>query len=198
FVMTVATGLLCGLAPAWQAGRVPLVSWLKERTGGPGAAGGRLRKALVVGQMAFTLVLLVGAGLFVPTLARLGGQGAGFPTARLLSFGVNPLRAGYSTDDADRAMRRVLAEVQSLPDVERAGLATNNLLIGGSAQNHMTIEADTRIVTDRVVHYNWVSPGFLPTLGIPVIAGRDFDQRDVRPVGETGERAAIVNERFAR
>jgi predicted permease len=198
FVMSVATGVLCGLAPAWQAGRVPLISWLKDRTGGPGAGGVRLRKVLVVGQMAFTLVLLVGAGLFVQTLARLVAQGPGFPTAQLVTFGINPLRAGYSKDDASRAMRRVLAEVQSLPDVERAGLAGMNLLIGGSAQNNLTIEADKRIVTDRVVHLNWVSAGFFSTLGTPVVAGRDFDERDVRPVGETGERSAIVNERFAR
>jgi len=198
-VMSVATGVLCGLAPAWQAGRLPLASWLKDRTGGPGAGGVRLRKVLVVGQMSFTLVLLVGAGLFVQTLARLVGQGPGFPTAQLVTFGINPLRAGYSTDDSSRAMRRVLAEVQSLPDVEHAGLAGMNLLIGGSAQNNLTIEADKRIVTDRVVHLNWVSAGFFSTLGTPMVAGRDFDERDVRPaVGETGERSVIVNERFAR
>src|SRR5262249_44325724 len=155
-----------------------------------GAGGVRLRKMLVVGQMAFTLILLVGAGLFVQTLARLVAQGPGFPTAQLVTFGVNPLRAGYSTDDASRAMPKVLAEVRSLPDVERAALASMNLLIGGSAQNNMTIEADERIVTDRVVHLNWVSAGFFPTLGTPVIAGRDFDERDVRPLGEAGERSA--------
>src|SRR5260221_12042992 len=177
--VSVAAGGLCGLAPGWQAGRLPLSSWLKDRTGGPGAGGVRLRKMLVVGQMSFTLVLLVGAGLFVQTLARLVAQGPGFPTARLLTFGLNPLRAGYSADDASRAMRRVLGAVQSLPEVERAALAGMNLLIGGSAQNNMTIEADKRMVTDRVVHLNWVSAGFFSTLGTPVIAGRDFDERDV-------------------
>src|SRR5262249_56569436 len=104
-LMSVATGVLCGLAPAWHAGRVPLISWLNQRAAGAG--GVRLRKMLVAGQMAFTLILLVGAGLFVQTLARLVAQGPGFPTAQLVTFGVNPRRAGYSMDDAGRAMRKV-------------------------------------------------------------------------------------------
>jgi predicted permease len=86
FVVSVVTGALCGLAPAWQARRVPLICWLKERSGSTAAGGLRLRKGLVVGQMAFTLILLVGAGLFVQTLARLQAKGPGFATANLLTF----------------------------------------------------------------------------------------------------------------
>ena len=116
FVVSVTTGVLCGLAPAWRAARVPLIDWLRERTG---AAGGvRLRKVLVVGQLAFTLVLLVGAGLFVQTLTRLVAQGPGFATSGMVSFDLNPLRAGYAPADASRAVRAALAEVRSLPEVE--------------------------------------------------------------------------------
>jgi predicted permease len=197
FVVSVMTGVLCGLAPAWRAARVPLIDWLRERTG---AAGGvRLRKVLVVGQLAFALVLLVGAGLFVQTLTRLVAQGPGFPTSGMVSFDLNPLRAGYAPADASRALRSVLAEVRSLLEVESVSVAGLNLLSGGSWNNYLTIETDRRFVTDRLVHEGTVSPGFFRTLGTQVIAGRDFDERDARPPGvEGGARTAIVNEAFAR
>jgi predicted permease len=198
FLVSVTTGALCGLAPAWQAGRVSLISWLKERSPGGPLGSVRARKALVVGQMAFTLILLVGAGLFVQTLARLRAQGPGFETAHMVTFGINPKRSGLSTEEADRAVRRVLAEIRSLPEVESAGAAGINLLMGGSWNAYLTIEAERRVVTDRLVHINPVSAGFFPTLGAPVIAGRDFDGRDARPAGETGGQSAIVNESFAR
>jgi predicted permease len=196
-LMTVATGVLCGVAPAWRAGRVPLISWLRDRTGAAGG-GVRLRKALVVGQMAFTLVLLVGAGLFVQTLLRLVGQGPGFATSGRVAFRINPRRAGASDEDSSRTIRRVLDELRSLPDVDSVGLAGVDLLNGGSWNEYMTIEADKRIVTDRAVHLEPITPGLFVTLGTPVIAGRDFDERDaLPPVGERW-RSVIVNERFAR
>ena len=149
-LMTVATGVLCGTAPAWRAGRVPLISWLRDRTGAAGG-GVRLRKALVVGQMAFTLVLLVGAGLFAQTLLRLAEQGPGFATSGRVAFRINPRRAGASDEDSSRTIRRVLDELRSLPEVESVGLAGVDLLSGGSWNESMTIEADKRIVTDRAV-----------------------------------------------
>ena len=196
-IMTVATGVLCGVAPAWRAGRVPLTSWLRDRTGAVGG-GVRLRKALVVGQMAFTLVLLVGAGLFVQTLLRLVGKGPGFATSGRVAFRINPSRAGASDEDSSRTIRRVLAELRSLPDVESVGLAGVDLLNGGSWSESMTIESDKRIVTDRPVHLEPITPGLFTTLGTPVIAGRDFDERDALPPVAERWRSVIVNERFAR
>jgi predicted permease len=197
FVVSVMTGVLCGLAPAWRAARVPLIDWLRERTGATG--GVRLRKVLVVGQLAFALVLLVGAGLFVQTLTRLVAQGPGFPTSGMVSFDLNPLRAGYAPADASRAIRAALAEVRSLPEVESVSVGGLNLLSGGSWNNPMTIEADRRFVTDRLVHMGAISPGFFRTLGTPVILGREFEERDLEPPGdEGGANVAVVNEAFAR
>jgi len=79
-----------------------------------------------------------------------------------------------------------------------SAVARVQLLTGGSAMNPMTIQANERITTDRAVNYNAVSPGFFRTLGIRLIAGRDFDERDSRQVGETGQRSAIVNESFVK
>jgi predicted permease len=196
-IVSVATGVLCGMAPAWQAGRVSLIGALKQRWSGGG--GIRARKALVVGQVAFTLILLVGAGLFVQTLARLRGQGPGFETAHVVTFGLNLKRVGYTQENAQRATQRILAELRSLPEVAGAGVAGNSLLQGGSWNNFLTVEAGRRFVTDRPVHLNTATPGFFTTLGTRVIAGRDFDGRDARPAGETGgPRSAIVNQSFAR
>jgi predicted permease len=197
FVVSVLTGVLCGVAPAWRAAHVPLIDWLRERTGATG--GVRLRKMLVVGQLAFTLVLLVGAGLFVQTLRRLVQQGPGFSTSGMVSFDLNPVRAGYGAAEASRAIRSALAELRSLPEVESASVAGVNLLSGGSWNNPMTVQADRRFVTDRLVHMGAVTPGFFRTLGTALVAGRDFDAHDAGPFDEHGgARAAIVNEAFAR
>jgi putative ABC transport system permease protein len=197
FVVSGVTGALCGLAPAWQAGRTPLISWLKERSSSTGANGVRLRKALVVGQMAFTLILLVCAGLFVQTLARLHAKGPGFPTTNLLTFRVNPALNGYPPETSARMLRELFERLKSLPNVERGALTGQDLLTGGSWNSSMTIQDDARVVTDRV-HLIAASAGFFETLGIQQIAGRVFDERDVRPVGETGLRSIVVNESFAR
>ena len=199
FLVSALAGTLCGLAPAWQAGRLSLVASLKQRLPGGADMGVRVRKALVVGQIAFTLILLVGAGLFVQTLARLRLQGPGFETAHVVTFGLNLKRIGYTQEDSQRATQRILAELRSRPEVASAGVAGNTFLQGESWSNFLTVEADRRFVTDRLVDLNTITPGFFATLGTRVIAGRDFDERDGRPVGEKGgERSAIVNESFAR
>ena len=197
FLASVVTGALCGVGLAWQAGRIPLMSSLKERTGNTGGTV-RLRKALVMGQMAFTLILLVGAGLFVQTLARLHAKGPGVSTGHLLTFGVNLTSSGYAVADRDRLGRKLFAAMRELPDVESAAISGFRLLDGGSWNGQLTIEADTRITTDRVVHFNPISPGFFTTLGTRVVAGRDFDDHDSRAPSEAELRSAIVNERFAR
>src|SRR4029078_11632588 len=99
--------------------------------------------------VAYTLVLLVGAGLFVRTLRRLVLQGPGFATSGMVTFDLNPVPAGYEAADASQAIRSALAEVRSMPEVESASVAGVNLLSGGSWNNPMTIQADRRFVTDR-------------------------------------------------
>jgi predicted permease len=198
FLTSVAIGALCAIAPALQTGRLPLIAALKERS--PLAGDGlRLRKALMIGQLAFTLILLVGAGLFVQTLAHLYDEAA-FPSSRLLMLSVNPPTSGYSPSNADRAMREMYQRLQEVPVVERVAAANARILSGGAASTTLTIQSDKRFVTDGAVARMRVGPGFFATLGTPVIAGREFDEADVRPPGaaSTGERTAIVNESFAR
>jgi predicted permease len=200
FLVTVATGALCGLLPAFQAGRIPLIGSLKERSRSVSSGGVLLRKALVAGQMAFTLILLIGAGLFVQTLARLQTKGPGFASGSLLMFRADPASNGYSDSDARQLMRELLVKLRALPGVEGAALANSHLLTGGTSSTSMTIQFDRRIVTNRVVHYMRVSPGFFSTLGSQLVAGRDFDEHDLRDSksGPADYRSIIVSESFAR
>jgi len=199
FALAVAlsTGVLFGLVPARQASRVAPGFTLKEEA--TSVAGGLgLRKALVVGQVALALVLLVGAGLFVRTLANLRARGPGFATTNLVTFVVDPARSAYTQPQSERLLRDLLAALRASPDVREAASSTAMLLGGGSWNTPFTIQSDRRFVTDRVAHINAISPGYFATLGKPLLAGRDFDERDVRPGAEQAFRHAIVNESFAR
>jgi len=200
FLASMATGVMCSLAPTLRTGRIPLIAALKERSRIAMAGGIRLQKALVAGQMAFTLILLIGAGLFVQTLAHLHER-VGFPSNRLVMLSINPPSMGYSESHAEQAMREVFRRLLDLPVVERAAVANAGLLTGGMATADVTIAIDgRRIVTDRDVSRMRVGPGFFSTLGTQLIAGREFDERDVRVQGSkpTRWRSVIVNESFAR
>jgi predicted permease len=194
FVVSVAAGVLSGFAPAVHAGRKSLVLSLRER--GSTGGGVRLRKAIVAAQIALSLVLVVGAVLFARTLTTLLAKGPGFDTSSLVSFGVDPRRSGYSPSDASRLTRRIQDDVQASASTQASAAARFPLLTGGSWNNPMTIQGDRRIATNRDVNLNAITPGFFATLGIRVVAGRDFDERDSRPPAKAGARVAIVNESF--
>jgi predicted permease len=198
--VAISTGVLFGLMPALQASRADAASTLKEES--TTVAGGLgLRRALVTGQVALALILLIGAGLFVRTLHNLRSQGPGFATTNLLTFFVDSVRSGYDQTRGRGVMEDVLAAVRALPDVESATLGSARLLGGGSWNAPMTIEADRRFTTDRSIHNNAIAPGYFATLGAGILAGRDFDERDrrddVSPKSDSPSfRSAIVNQKF--
>jgi predicted permease len=196
FLVSVATGLLTGFAPAAQAGRKSLISSLRERGGA--AFGLRLRRAIVTAQIAFTLILVIGAALFVRTLNGLLAKGPGFDTSSLISFGIDPLRNGYSETEAAQLTRRIHDEIRASRSTHASAISSVQLLTGGSWNNPMAIQTSERITTDREVHLNAVTSGFFATLGTRIVAGRDFDERDSLPVSEGGWRVAIVNEAFVK
>ena len=197
FMASLAAGLLSGLAPALHSGRDSLISALRERAG-TAFGGVRLRKCIVTLQVAFSLILVTGAALFVRTLTDLLAKGPGFNTTHLVSFSLAPLKNGYSRADSARLIRRIHDEVRDLPVTRSSAVVRSAFLTGGSWSNPFTIQASRRIVTDHDVQENAVSPGFFSTLGIYILAGRNFDARDSRPPGETGRRSAIVNQAFVR
>jgi predicted permease len=198
FLVSMATGFLAGAAPALQVRHKSLVSSLRERAGT--AFGGlSLRRAIVTAQIAFTLILVIAAGLFVRTLSGLLAKGPGFDTSSLISFGVKPTRNGYSPSEANRLIRRIHEEMRSSDRIQSAAIAHDQLLIGGAWNNPLTIQSNgRRFATDRDVQLNSVSPGFFATLGTRILAGRDFNEHDSLPAREGRPRVAIVNEAFVK
>src|SRR5262249_22436758 len=149
-------------------------STLRERAGT--AFGGlSLRRAIVTAQIAFTLILVVAAGLFVRTLSGLLEKGPGFDTSSLISFGIRPSLNGYSPSDANRLIQRIHEEIRSSTSTQSSAVANFPLLLGGAWNNPLTIQSTERLTTDRDVHLNAVTPGFFATLGTRIVGGRDFD-----------------------
>jgi predicted permease len=161
----------------------------------------------VTAQIAFTLILVVAAGLFIRTLSGLLGKGPGFDTSGLISFGIKPALNGYSGAEANRLIRRISEGIRSSPSTQTSAIARVQLLLGGAWNNSLTIQGRERFTTDREVQFNAVTPGFFATLGARIIAGRDFNEHDSLnaiaphqslPVSESGQRVIIVNEAFAK
>jgi predicted permease len=206
FLVSLATGFLAGSAPALQAGRKSLDSSLRERGGTP-SSGLALRRAIVTTQLAFTLILVVAAGLFIRTLSGLLAKGPGFETSSLISFGIKPALNGYSPAEASQLIRRISEGIRNSPSTQSSAIALVQLLLGGAWNNSLTIQGRERFVTDREVQMNAVTPGFFETLRTRIVAGRDFNEHDSLdvarvnqslPVSTNGQRVVIVNEAFVK
>ncbi len=197
FLVSATAGIVSGLVPALKAGRGSLTTSLRERAGTQ-FGGVRLRKLIVTFQIAFTLVLVIGAALFVQTLVGLLAKGPGFATSSLVTFGLDSLRNGYSGKDGTRLIRRLHEEFRALRSAQGVALSSNQLLSGGSWNMGLTVQTNERKITESMVHLNAISPEFFSTLGIRIAAGRDFDDRDARPPEDGGFRSAIVNQSFVR
>jgi predicted permease len=205
-LVSLATGLLVGCVPALQAGRKSLESSLRER-GGTSAAGLSLRRGIVTAQIAFTLILVVAAGLFMQTLHGLLAKGPGFETSSLISFGIRPALNGYSGAEAAQLLHRISERIASSASIQASATARDQLLLGGAWSNSLTIQSSERFTTDREVEINAVTPGFFETLGARIVAGRNFNEHDSLdvarvneslPVSKSGRRVVIVNEAFVK
>jgi predicted permease len=190
---TLLTTLVFGLAPAIQSSRADVAPALNDRAGW--VAGGKqvfLRKLLVSGQVALALLLLIGASLFLRTLANLESTGPGFSTERLVTFRVDPSLNGYTDERTEDFFRRLTDSLQALPGVSSVGLSTMPFLQGYGWSNPVIAEG---YVTDpgqeQPATVDEISPNLFTTLGAPILAGRDFTPFETRPV-------ALINESFAR
>jgi predicted permease len=199
-VVSLATGLLFGLMPALQSARPALAPTLKnEASAVVGGSSVRLRKALVIAQVALSLLLLIGAGLFIRSLRNLMAIDTGFDPSHLISFSVDPKMSGYEGARSKQFARALLAGIQRLPEVGAAGFGSASLLEGGSWNTRMTIEGGAAQPGTRVVtHNNLISPGYFRTMGMTIVAGRDFDARDETATAAASDRpVVIVNRTFA-
>jgi predicted permease len=190
---TLLTTLVFGLAPAIQSSRTDVAPALNDRAGsGAGARQAFLRKLLVAGQIALALLLLIGASLFLRTLANLETTGPGFSTEHLVTFRVDPSLNGYSDERTKDFFRRLTDDLQSLSGVSSVGLSTMPFLQGYGWSNPVIAEG---YVTDpgqeQPATLNEISPNLFKTLEVPILAGRDITPFETRPV-------ALINESFAR
>lgn len=198
FGVTVLTGAIFGLIPALRATRPDLWSTLKESVGSIAGTGGSLflRKGLIVAQVALSFLLLFGAGLFVRSLQNLRTAETGFKElSNLVTFRLSPALNGYDAPRAVNFYRDLLDNLRAIPGVRDAALTSVPLLHGFEWDNTMSVEGhQAKDGEDMQAFMNAPSPGYFKTMGIPLLAGRDFDARDIRPESKV----AIVNERFAR
>ena len=197
--ISLLTGMLFGLAPALRATKLTLTPALKEPAT-PGASRLTLNKMLVVSQVACSLFLLIGAGLFVRTLQNLRNVDLGFSPERVTLFSLRP---GNSYDGARRQMlfRQVLERLEALPGVQSSSLSLFGLLSGDGYGQKVLIQGYTpRPDDDMRCSGTIVGPKFFETMGIAVLRGRGFDARDTQaPAGAPASpRVAIVNETMAR
>ena len=201
--ISIATGLLFGVVPALRSTRPELAPTLKNEAGGVlGGAQAGVRKALVVSQVALSLLLLIGAGLFVRSLHNLMMVNPGIDVSRLIEFYVEPDVIGYEDERGAAFAKTMLARVRAIPGVTAAGMGSSALFEGGSWNSAYTLEGHTPQGNERVIaHNNTVSPGYFETLGMRLVAGRNFDERDEQPLKiEDGPpwRTAIANQAFVR
>ena len=196
FAISLLAGGGFGLVPALQSTRPKLANTLKDEAGGVirgGSAG--LRKGLVVAQVSLSLLLLIGAGLFVQSLRNLKTLNPGFEVKNLLAFDVDPTMSRYDPKWSTDYYRRLHERLSALPGVESHTFAVVPLLEDDEWDNWVTIEGYSAKQDERPdPHMQYCSPGFFKTLKIPVLLGRDFNERDVAGAPKVG----IVNQKFVK
>src|SRR5580698_18258 len=196
FGVSMLAGALFGLAPALQSTRPQLASTLKDQAGGVIRGGSvRLRKGLVVAQVSLSLLLLIGAGLFLQSLRNLKGMNPGFDVKNLLAFSVEPTLNRYDKPWTLEYYRRLRERLQTMLGVESAAFVVVPIIQDNEWDNWVTIEGYTpKQVENPDPHMQYCTPGLFKTLKVPILMGRDFMDKDAGASPKVG----IVNQKFAK
>lgn len=195
--ISLLTAMLFGLGPALSAGRGVVVTALKDEGGAVMSGKGqmRVRKGLVVAQVALSMLLVAAGGLFARSLQNLRQFDPGFQSDGVVEFAVEPSLNGYPQPRVQDLLARVREEASRLPGVRSASMAVVPLMDDSEWQSTVAVQGyQAAEGEDMNPEFNAVGPKFFETLGIQLIAGRDFDERDRAGAGPV----AIVNESFAR
>jgi predicted permease len=194
-ITTLIVSILFSLAPAVQFLKPNLVDSLKQQSGTGTAASLKFRRSCVALQIAFSLLLLVGAGLFMRTIQNLHAVDAGFATDHLLKFDFSPEMAGYKGDAVSAVELRVLDAISALPGVRGVAATNDPELANDDVNGSMDIAGYTPKPDEEVeAEVPWVSQDYFSTMGIPLLVGRGFTKADVAGT----QKVAVVNEMFAR
>jgi len=194
---TVLTGIVFGLAPTFQAVRSGIAGTLKDLAGSVAGGGGqaRFRKLLVAAQTGLSLLLMVGAGLFARSLFNIKTQDLGFRPDHILAFDIDPKLNGYSSAQIFSFYDRLRNQLRSEPGVRAVACSRMGLITDSSSGSNITVAGyHDKEGEDMNPNFDQVSPGFLSTAGIPLIAGREFTASD----GQGAPKVAIVNEKFQK
>jgi len=188
--LSVLSGVLFGLAPAWQTSGVNLNESLREGDRGSSGGRGRIRSALVVAEVGLSLVLLVGAGLLVKSFSRLMHVDPGFDPEHVLAFSVG-LPSSADPVQQDAFYKQVVDRLQAMPGVQSAGAVSRLPLVGGNSSRSFTIPGSDR--KDYLADIQVSTPSYFRTMGIPLLQGRNFIAQDEATVMQVG----VVNQVFA-
>lgn len=189
--LSVLSGILFGLAPAWQISGANLNESLREGERGSSGGRGRIRSALVVAEVGLSLVLLIGAGLLVKSFSRLMHVDPGFTPEHLLVFSVG-LPSSASPVQQDAFYKQVVDRLQALPGVQSAGGVSRLPLSGGNSGRSFTMPGSDR--KDYYADMRVSTPGYFQAMGIPLMQGRSFTAHD----DETTTHVAVVNQVFVQ
>ena len=196
-ILALGTGLLFGLYPALHSTRPDLVTALKDSSGQPSGArsASRFRTSLVTVQIALSMALLVGAGLFAKSLMKVSRIDIGMDTHNVVAFGISPELNGYEPERSLALFIQAEEELAALPGVSGVTAAMIPVLSGSNWGTDVRVEGfECGPDTDCNGRFNIVGPGFFGTLGMPLVAGREFTESDVE--GAPG--VVVINEAFAR
>jgi predicted permease len=202
----VITALAFGLIPAVQSSRADVAPTLKNEAGAVvGGSNILLRKILVTAQVTLSLLLLIGAALFMRTLSNLRNLGPGFSADHLVAFDVDPTLNGYGNDRSKTFYKRLMEDLATVPGVRSVSLAALRILGGDDWESSVTVEGySTKQGEHPLPYMNSVSPNYFATLGIPIVAGRDFTTKDTGELKHGPEpddwapSTIIINQSFAK
>jgi len=204
FAVALVTGLLFGLAPAVQSANADVASTLKSETRGVAGGHARLRQSLVVAQVTLSLLLLIGAGLFLRSLRNLRDAGPGFPSNHLIVFTLDPSLNGYNAPRSLAFFRELERHLAATPGVQSAAMAMQPIIESQDWESNLNVEGYTAKPGENMDdQMNVVTPGYFATLGVPLVEGRDFNDRDTGSIQHRGipfriPNVVVVNDVFAR
>jgi predicted permease len=194
--VSLLTGVIFGLIPALQSTRPQLAQTLKDQVGSiAGGSAVGLRKALVAGQVTLSLLLLIGAGLFIRSLKNLKDLDPGFHTSNLIEFAIDPTMNGYKPERSLDFYRQLRDNLDAVPGVESSALAVIPVLAGDEWDQSMAVEGFVHKPTETPdPHMQFITPDYFKTLNIPILQGRDFRMTDANGA----PKVCIVNDKFAK